>query len=60
MKKIYDAPETKVIKVKLATIIAASNPAVTADPDATPIDAGEVESRRYNIWDDEEDEENNP
>lgn len=56
MKKIYDAPETKVIKVKLATIIAASNPAVTADPDVTPIDAGEVESRRYNIWDDEDED----
>ena len=56
MKKIYDAPETKVIKVKLATIIAASDPAVTADPDVTPIDAGEVESRRYNIWDDEDED----
>ena len=56
MKKIYETPETKVINVKLTTI-AASNPGVTADPDATPIDAGEVESRRYNVWDDEKDEE---
>ena len=57
MKKIYEMPETKVIKVALSAMIATSDPKVTVDTEDS-VDAEDVESRRRrNVWDDAEEEE---
>ena len=57
MKKIYEMPETKVIKVALSAMIATSNPNVTVDTEEPALDAEDVESRRRrNVWDEEEED----
>lgn len=57
MKKIYEMPETKVIKVALSAMIATSDPKVTVDTEEPAIDAEDVESRRRrNVWDEEEED----
>ena len=57
MKKIYFAPETKVVKTALHHILAASPGNVTLDKNATKItDGAEIGSRGFDgFWDDEED-----
>ena len=54
MKKIYEIPELAEEKLDLENIIAASNPEIIVDT-TKEVDAEVVESRRNNIWDDEED-----
>lgn len=54
MKKIYEIPELAVVKLDLENIVAASNPEIIVDT-TEEVGAEEVESRRNNIWDDEED-----
>lgn len=57
MKNIYQKPESKIINIHMrATILNTSDPYVTVNSTAAPIDAAKVESRRggYSIWDDEE------
>ena len=53
MKKIYEIPELAVVKLDLENIVAASNPEIIVDT-TEDVNAEEVESRRNNIWDDEE------
>ena len=53
MKKIYEIPELAVVKLDLVDIVAASNPEIIVDT-TEDVNAEEVESRRNNIWDDEE------
>ena len=57
MKKIYQTPETVTIKIATPMLLIGSDPQVGADPNETPVDAGDVESRRNNnMWDDEEED----
>ena len=56
MKKIYMMPEIQVVKVKLGSMITTSDPKATVDPNDY-VDAGDVESRRYNAWGDEDEDE---
>ncbi len=57
MKKTYQIPETVTMKIATSMILSASDPQVGADPNATPIDAGEVDARRSNnAWDEEYEE----
>lgn len=53
MKKIYEIPELAVVKLELVNIVAASNPEIIVDT-TEDVNAEVVESRRNNIWDDEE------
>ena len=57
MKKIYFAPNTKVVKIALQHIIAASPGNVTLSTDAEQVtDQSGVGSRRFGgFWDDDED-----
>ena len=55
MKKIYQKPETLTVKITSSNILSASNPQVGLDPDES-VDAGSVESRRNNLWDEDEEE----
>jgi hypothetical protein len=52
MKKIYITPNTKVIKVKLATMIALSDPKAGLNPKSS-VDADDIDSRSNDYWDDE-------
>ncbi len=54
MKKIYLTPNVLVKKIELQRMIADSLPSAVIDPTAGPINADEVESRSFSIWDDEE------
>ena len=55
MKKIYFAPETKVVKLALQHIIAASPGNVTLSTgDEQITDQSGVGSRRGSFWDDED------
>lgn len=57
MKKIYQIPETVTMKIATSMILSASDPQVGLDKDATPVNPGEVESRRSNnVWDEEDEE----
>ena len=57
MKKTYINPTMKVVKVKTRSLFAASDPqpVVSIAPDSE-VEAGEVQSRHYNVWGDEEEE----
>ena len=56
MKKIYLKPETMTMKISSSMLLSGSDPQTGADPDATPVDPGLVESRQgRGFWDDEED-----
>ncbi len=56
MKKIYMMPETLVLKIQTASMIAVSEPDVVVNPDEE-VEAGSIESRRYgSMWDDDDDE----
>ncbi len=50
-------PTLQVVHVRVTKIFAASDPKVTLDPDATPVDAGSVEVKGYglgkSVWDDQ-------
>ena len=52
MKKNYMRPESTVMKIEMASMIATSDPSITmsTDPDDS-VEAGAVESR-YSDWDD--------
>ena len=52
MKNIYLTPNTKVIKVKLATMIALSDPKAALNPKSS-VDADDIDSRSNDFWDDE-------
>lgn len=55
MKKIYMMPNIKVVEAEIEDLLSASEPEAIIDPDATPIDASSVESRRnFSLWEDEE------
>lgn len=58
MKKNYFAPETKVVKIKLHQMIAASPQGFVKTlgeaEDAPKTDGTNILSRRSSIWDDEE------
>ena len=56
MKKIYFAPNTKVVKIALQHIIAASPGNVTLSTDDTQVtEQSGVGSRRFgSLWDDED------
>lgn len=54
MKKIYMSPKTDVVKVGLTTMIAASDPVVSLDPDVPAVDPETIDSRSF-IWDDDDD-----
>ena len=56
MKKIYIQPSLEVTKIQTQSMIAGSTPKVIVDTDEDAIDAGTVESRRRDMWDDEEEE----
>ena len=58
MKKIYNSPELKVVKISTVTMIAGSQPVNLADAEEYT-EGGELSGsrRRYNAWDDEELEE---
>jgi len=55
MKKIYQTPETVTMRIATPMILAASDPQVVLDPTES-VDAGSVESRRNNLWDEDEEE----
>lgn len=60
-KNLYICPSTQVVLVQLEEMIAASakvdgNPALTPDP-TNPGDASTGKSRKYDIWADPEEEE---
>ena len=66
MKKIYQNPNTDIITISIAQMIAASNGALLGDdPTSEPIDlsaAGETNATsgnlsRRSVWDDEDEEE---
>jgi len=51
MKKIYQKPEQRIVKVKVMTMLA-SSPNALLDPSKS-VDAGSIESRRrYDYFDD--------
>ena len=52
MKKIYLTPNTKVIKVKLATMLALSDPRAALNPKSS-VNADDIDSRSNDYWDDE-------
>ena len=52
MKNIYLTPNTKVIKVKLATMIALSDPNAALNPKSS-VNADDIDSRSNDYWDDE-------
>jgi hypothetical protein len=54
MKKIYLTPNVLVKKIELQRMIASSQPSAVIDPTAGPVNAEDVESRSFSIWDDEE------
>ena len=54
MKKIYLTPNILVKKIELQRMMAESLPSAVVNPDATPVEAANVESRSFSIWDDEE------
>ena len=58
MKKIYEMPVTEVMKIATHTILAGSpgKPNAPVDPIEGEVEAGGIESRRRNVWDDEEEE----
>ena len=56
MKKIYQKPETRTVKITSSMMLAASDPKVTLD-ETESIDGGVVESRHQDFWYDEEEEE---
>ena len=56
MNKKYMMPETKVTVVKMNTMLMTSNPKAAIDPSQS-VDADEVESRSFSLWDDEDEEE---
>ena len=56
MKRIYQKPTIAVVCLNTHTqMLYASNPQITADPDDTPVDAEEIESRQstFSMWTDE-------
>lgn len=57
MKKIYQIPETVIMKIATSMILSASDPNVKVDTTES-VDADKVESRRNrDVWEDEEEEE---
>lgn len=52
MKKNYMRPESTVMKIEMASMIAASDPKVTVstNPEET-VEAGSVDSRDFDDWD---------
>lgn len=53
MKQQYIEPKVEIIVVKLCGMIADSDPKAGYDPSKT-VTPGGVESRRNNVWDDDE------
>lgn len=51
-------PVTEVLKIATHTILAGSpgKPTAPVEPGEDPVDPNEIESRRRNVWDDEEEE----
>ena len=56
MKKIYQNPEMKIVKVQVAQMIAASPETTTVEVGEPVTTAEDAESRSFNssIWDEEE------
>jgi len=53
MKKTYMMPNIKVVEAEIENLLGASDPQTSIDPDATPIEAASIDSRRgVSIWDD--------
>ena len=56
MKKNYQIPECKVVKIATISIIASTSPNAAVNLNRS-VDAGSIESRRgFSIWDDDEEE----
>ena len=56
MKKNYQIPVCKVVKIATISIIASTTPDAVLNPKGS-VEAGSIESRRgSSIWDDEEEE----
>lgn len=53
MKKKYIRADTVEMKIQLSHLITTSDPDVIVDPQGS-VDAGSVESRRNNVWDDDD------
>lgn len=55
MKKIYEIPTTKVVKIAINHMVCASEKVVISSTDYDPTTSGEIQSRRHSsLWDDEE------
>ena len=57
MKKIYNTPATKVVKIATVQMLAASEPEVKVNPEKDPIEPANVDARKsYDVWEEEEED----